>query len=207
MMIEEIFHRTKKLFHKTLRNLKSSLLKCRKNHLVNPKFPDSNKISSKFPELDNFKISFSKQQDSTEITKKKEADEQYGKSSIRGCGKVNNFKEKNESKCSRGYLAADHLAQKMKELEMMDMNDMDHVVDIEEVLHYYSHLKSPVYLEIVDNFFMDMYLEFHLPMPLTRSVNNSMRRMGSTRSVNSSMRKVGPASAHSSMRSLGPVKL
>ncbi|KAA8540414.1 hypothetical protein F0562_024667 [Nyssa sinensis] len=57
------------------------------------------------------------------------------------------------------------LAEKMKELEMMDVNDMDHVLDIEEVLHYYSHLKCPVYVDIVDKFFMDIYSEFFLPQP------------------------------------------
>ncbi|KAG5512776.1 hypothetical protein RHGRI_038823 [Rhododendron griersonianum] len=44
------------------------------------------------------------------------------------------------------------MAQKMKELEMMDVNDVDHVLDIEEVLHLYSRLKSPVYPDIVNKF-------------------------------------------------------
>ncbi|THF98979.1 hypothetical protein TEA_022301 [Camellia sinensis var. sinensis] len=52
-----------------------------------------------------------------------------------------------------GYM----LAEKIRELEMMDMNDVDHVLDIEEVLHNYSRLTCPVYLDIVDNFFVDMY--------------------------------------------------
>ena len=48
----------------------------------------------------------------------------------------------------------------MKELEMMDTGDVEHELDIEEALHYYSRLKSPVYLDIVDKFFMDMHSEF-----------------------------------------------
>ncbi|KZV16080.1 hypothetical protein F511_25912 [Dorcoceras hygrometricum] len=44
----------------------------------------------------------------------------------------------------------------MKELEMVDVNDEDHMLDIEEVFHYYSQLSCPVYLEIVDKFFMDI---------------------------------------------------
>ncbi|CAN0901585.1 hypothetical protein LINGRAHAP2_LOCUS21499 [Linum grandiflorum] len=52
------------------------------------------------------------------------------------------------------------VARKLKELEMMDTSDVDHVLDIEEVLHYYSRLSCPEYLDIVDKFFMDVYSEF-----------------------------------------------
>jgi hypothetical protein len=47
--------------------------------------------------------------------------------------------------------------EKLKELEMLDINNVDHVMDIEEVLHYYSRLTCPAYVEIVDRFFMEMY--------------------------------------------------
>ncbi|XP_016169518.1 uncharacterized protein LOC107612229 [Arachis ipaensis] len=59
----------------------------------------------------------------------------------------------------------DALAKKMKELEMMDSGDVEHVLDIEEALHYYSRLTSPVYLDIVDKFFIDMHNEFNVPVP------------------------------------------
>ncbi|KAL4292294.1 hypothetical protein HN51_026564 [Arachis hypogaea] len=59
----------------------------------------------------------------------------------------------------------DALAKKMKELEMMDSGDVEHVLDIEEALHYYSRLTSPVYLDIVDKFFIDMQNEFNVPLP------------------------------------------
>ncbi|OMO66742.1 Helicase-like, DEXD box c2 type [Corchorus olitorius] len=72
------------------------------------------------------------------------------------------------------------LAQKMKELEMMDVGDMEHVLDVEEALHYYSRLKSPVYLSIVDRFFTDMYSEFSVPQA-SASINTSKRRFGSIR--------------------------
>ncbi|XP_004512977.1 uncharacterized protein [Cicer arietinum] len=49
--------------------------------------------------------------------------------------------------------------EKLKELEMLDMDNVDYVMDIEEVLHYYSRLTCPVYVEIVDKFFMEMYSE------------------------------------------------
>ncbi|GLT98579.1 hypothetical protein SLE2022_160780 [Rubroshorea leprosula] len=51
------------------------------------------------------------------------------------------------------------VAEKLKELEMMDVSNVDHVLDIEEVLHYYSRLTCPAYLDIVDRFFMEMYAE------------------------------------------------
>lgn len=75
------------------------------------------------------------------------------------------------------------LAKRMKELEMMDISDMDHVLDIEEALHYYSRLKSPVYVGIVDKFFMDMYSDFSTT-PQQHSLSTttkSKKRLGSVR--------------------------
>ncbi|GMP79674.1 hypothetical protein CsSME_00035124 [Camellia sinensis var. sinensis] len=70
-----------------------------------------------------------------------------------------------------GYM----LAEKMRELEMMDMNDMYHVLDIEKVLHNYSRLTCQIYLEIVDNFFVDIYSEFPIPKPFVTITNSSQR--------------------------------
>lgn len=75
---------------------------------------------------------------------------------------------------SKGSLT---LLQKMEELEMMEGENMDHVLDIEEVLQCYTLLNSPVYVDIVDRFFMDMYTEFSIRKP-SGSVNSSMRRLG-----------------------------
>ncbi|XP_050231809.1 uncharacterized protein LOC126680686 [Mercurialis annua] len=72
------------------------------------------------------------------------------------------------------------LAKKMKELEMMDVNDVEHVLDVEEALHYYNRLRSPVYLDIVDQFFTDMHREFSVPQP-SASINSSKRRLSSIR--------------------------
>ncbi|KAE9588193.1 hypothetical protein Lal_00003186 [Lupinus albus] len=52
------------------------------------------------------------------------------------------------------------MEEKLRELEMLDISNMDHVLDIEEILHYYSRLTCPAYIEIVDKFFMQMYSEF-----------------------------------------------
>ncbi|KAK3028340.1 hypothetical protein RJ639_037802, partial [Escallonia herrerae] len=59
--------------------------------------------------------------------------------------------KRGNSRSQSGHKRGGHvLEKKMKELEMMDVHDMAHVLDIEEVLHLYSHLTSPVYLDLVD---------------------------------------------------------
>ncbi|GAV64484.1 hypothetical protein CFOL_v3_08002 [Cephalotus follicularis] len=88
-------------------------------------------------------------------------------------------REEQSSKRMNG-VGGQALAQKMKDLEMMDVSDVDHELDIEEALHYYSRLKSPVYLDLVDKFFTDLYSDFSVPQASV-SKNNSKRRSGSMR--------------------------
>ncbi|KAL5975892.1 hypothetical protein ACLOJK_020220 [Asimina triloba] len=57
------------------------------------------------------------------------------------------------------------VARRLKELERMDVNNLEHVLDIEEVLHYYSRITCPLYVDIVNHFFMEMYAEFIIPPP------------------------------------------
>lgn len=71
-----------------------------------------------------------------------------------------NTTEKKRNKGKNKNEGVHELALKMKELEMNDSGDVEQVLDIEEALHYYSRLKSPVYLDIVDKFFTDMHSEF-----------------------------------------------
>ncbi|KAJ7962997.1 putative ATP-dependent RNA helicase DDX11-like protein [Quillaja saponaria] len=86
-----------------------------------------------------------------------------------------------EDLCSQKKNGGGHvLAQKIKDLEMMDAGDVEQVLDIEEAIHYYSCLKSPVYQNIVNQFFMDMYSEFSVP-EASASINKSKRRLGSIR--------------------------
>jgi hypothetical protein len=75
---------------------------------------------------------------------------------------VRHERKRNEDSCFKGKreVRTCLVAQKLKELEMLDMSNVDHLLDIEEVLHYYSRLTCPAYLDIVDKFFMDMYAEF-----------------------------------------------
>lgn len=65
------------------------------------------------------------------------------------------------------------VAKKLKELEMVDASNIDHVLDIEEVRHYYSLLTCPVYTDIVDNFFVEIYAE--LASATTLSLSHSTR--------------------------------
>ncbi|OWM89903.1 uncharacterized protein LOC116194727 [Punica granatum] len=64
------------------------------------------------------------------------------------------------------------VAKKLKELEMIDVSNIEHVLDIEEVLHYYSLLTCPTYLDIVEKFFMELYAEFFGSPALSSSHNS-----------------------------------
>ncbi|GKV27022.1 hypothetical protein SLEP1_g36230 [Rubroshorea leprosula] len=88
------------------------------------------------------------------------------------------FKREEQFQNKKGGSSA--LEQKMKAFEMMDIGDVEQVLDVEEALHYYSRLRSPVYLDIVDKFFTDMYSEFSVPQA-SASIKNSKRRLGSIR--------------------------
>ncbi|KAK9666162.1 hypothetical protein RND81_14G165400 [Saponaria officinalis] len=82
----------------------------------------------------------------------------------------------NYSSCRYENEGAYILAQKMKELDMMEVEDVDHVLDVEEALNYYSRLSCPAYVDIVDKFFMDMYYDFLLPKP-SINLSSSSRRL------------------------------
>ncbi|GAA0166004.1 hypothetical protein LIER_21263 [Lithospermum erythrorhizon] len=69
-----------------------------------------------------------------------------------------------EWKMAQNHQVCDHrsylVAEKLKQLAMIDKSNEEHALDIQEVLHYYSRLTCPAYRDIVDNFFVDMYSEF-----------------------------------------------
>lgn len=68
-----------------------------------------------------------------------------------------------QSKRVQGGCAVDQrlkeLEQRLKELEQMDAGNVEHVLDIEEVLHYYSRITCPSYINIFNKFFMEVYAE------------------------------------------------
>lgn len=65
------------------------------------------------------------------------------------------------------------VTEKLKEMEMMDGGNVEHVLDIEEVIHYYSRLTCPAYRRIIDKFFMEIYSEFSSLQAAVGIVNSS----------------------------------
>ncbi|KAG2268368.1 hypothetical protein Bca52824_062923 [Brassica carinata] len=63
----------------------------------------------------------------------------------------------------------DMLAQKMKDLNMVDFRDVEHALDVREALRCYSSIRSPVYLDIVDNFSQTCTTSslIHAPLPVS----------------------------------------
>ncbi|GMI82072.1 hypothetical protein like AT1G15260 [Hibiscus trionum] len=204
----ESIQKTKSLFHKSVDNLKS-FLSAGYQKLSKPTLPDpfpcsgcSRKKHRKNRSLADFSYNWevgleeSKTRNNDDIVAMLMKDEDECGGSLMSFSDTKESVAKDEgkkkvksSKVSKGeeqyYYKRNGdgsyaLSQKMKELEMMDVGDMEHVLDVEEALHYYSRLKSPVYLSIVDRFFMDMYSEFSVPQP-SASINCSNRRFGSIR--------------------------
>ncbi|GAB4860578.1 hypothetical protein Ancab_035738 [Ancistrocladus abbreviatus] len=126
-----------------------------KESIILPRMDDSNYYSGR-----SMKIS-----DKATVKNKQEAQKNDGR--------------RGEASSKYGNAGSYLLAQKMKELEMMDIGNVDHSLDVEEAIHYYSRLTCPIYLDIVDKFFMDMYTEFFIPQPLV-SLNSSSRRLNSS---------------------------
>ncbi|XP_016479167.1 uncharacterized protein LOC107800498 [Nicotiana tabacum] len=193
MQLKKSFHKTKNLFLKTLHNLKSFLFKGQhklpKVCHFNPFFSGSNRIpNSIIQELDDFYRDFSQQWehgDQNEVLERNSICEESVENSMENQERMRKEEKRratfNEEKIGDAFFKntskGQILAQKMKELDLMDEEDLNQMLDIQEVLHYYSHLNCPFYLDIVDSFFMDMYNEFSLPQPFI-NINSSMRSLG-----------------------------
>ena len=196
-MLKRSIHKVKNVFHRRLLNIKSLVSK-RYNQLSRaPSFksiPSCNSTRkilqvdilyrdiSEESEADHDEVVEAKK--SSSVTKSIQKEWNVSNRSVRSNAEKSTSKStreervKEEKKIARGRGRV--LAEKIKELEMVDAYDDDHIMDIEEALHHYSLLTCPAYQDIVDNFFMDMYSEFLLPEP-SASINNSMRRLHSMR--------------------------
>ncbi|CAN4098353.1 unnamed protein product [Withania somnifera] len=181
MLLKKTFQKTKNLFLKTLHNLNSFLF--RSHHKLpkvchfNPFFSRSNRIpSSIIQELDDFYRDFSQQLEhciQNEVPERKCTGEESANNTMKDqIQRRTCCEDKLGDDLLRATSKGEILAQKMKELDMMDEEDLDQMLDIKEVLYYYSHLKCPVYLDIVDRYFMDIYNELSLPQTFT-NVNSS----------------------------------
>ncbi|XP_028771758.1 uncharacterized protein LOC114728985 [Neltuma alba] len=211
MLLRETIDKTKVLFHKTFRNVKSFLCggyqRPPRSLSFNPFTCSScygrtyrrDQFYNEFYDHLQSDLSIIKRVDSDALPGSKEPPED-GDASCTGnymsFAKQSERKSKHEGQVKRktkgSYRVgkkedlshhqhknggAQVLAQKMKELEMIDAADVEQVLDIEEALHYYSRLKSPVYLDIVDKFFVDMHSEFSASQPsVSRKPSKGRRR-------------------------------
>ncbi|KAL0743280.1 hypothetical protein Bca4012_084793 [Brassica carinata] len=71
--------------------------------------------------------------------------------------KQDHQEKKTEACSSRLSRDCDTMEKKIKEMYAIDTGDIEQALDVEEALHYYSRLRSPVYLNIVDKFLNDLY--------------------------------------------------
>ncbi|XVF49194.1 hypothetical protein PTKIN_Ptkin03bG0249000 [Pterospermum kingtungense] len=201
MLLRNSISNTKNFFRKTLQSLKSFFSGCEPYHKL-PKTSSYNPYPFTAPgvdmnpqtsttncqDLDTFYTGFTDRWDSdngktkkrnkTKVTststgEQKEGNEEIDESRTRNISATVVKREEHflYSKSKREARSLS-VAQKLKELEMMDLSNVDHVLDIEEVLHYYSRLTCPAYVDIVDKFFTDMYTEFLGPPGSPRSVNS-----------------------------------
>ncbi|PHU15104.1 hypothetical protein BC332_16309 [Capsicum chinense] len=182
MLFKKTFQKTKSLFLKNLHNLNSFLFKS--HHKLpkvchfNPFFSRSNRIpSSIIQELDEFYRDFAQQleyREQNEVPERNNIDEESLNNTMKDRIQRETISEERKGDdFFRNKSKGEILAQKMKELDMMDEEDLDQMLDIREVLYYYSHLKCPVYLDIVDRYFMGMYNELSLPQTFI-NVNSSV---------------------------------
>lgn len=183
MMLRNSISNTKNFFRKTLQSFKSFFNGGGNETKPYQKLPKASPYYQ--DDLENFYTEFTRRWDaaadkgskakkktmslsSTQITTQRRED--IGES---------NMGQKQEL---RGYTFSKEssVAQKLKEIEMMDVSNVDHVLDVEEVLHHYSRLTCPAYVDIVDKFFMDLCGEFFGPIGSPGSVG-SRPKFGSVR--------------------------
>ncbi|KAK7358324.1 hypothetical protein VNO77_00251 [Canavalia gladiata] len=130
-----------------------------------PEKPQKEDYKESFNNLNNAKIQMEKKNEECENQKNKR--------------RLNHQRVRQQDSslnCMRGNKNC-MVEKKLREMEMLEKSNVDYVLDIEEVLHYYSRLTCPLYLEIVDKFFMEMYSEFFgdHAKPATPTVNSSLK--------------------------------
>ncbi|KAG9141092.1 hypothetical protein Leryth_001606 [Lithospermum erythrorhizon] len=203
ILLRKSIQNTKTFLHKTLQNFKSFLLdgypKLPKAFIIKEMFNRRNG-NRKIRESDNFwqstldavmdnaillpkmqSIVREQEEGSASTISMPVSDKSVPKEKAQVQRKLENRQESR-----RRELSSPSLARKLKQLEMLEPSDVEHVLDVEEALHYYSRLTCPVYVDIVDRFCTDMYDQYSLPQPsVSISADNSMRR-------NHSLRKLGP---------------
>ncbi|EOA33001.1 hypothetical protein CARUB_v10016332mg [Capsella rubella] len=149
-----MFQKTNSFFHRTLHSLKSIFLRVSKK-LPRPKshlsctFCRSNSLDG-----DNIYASFLNIWESDlensiggPLMLEHEVQEQ----------EQDHHEKKTEACSLRSSRDCDTMERKISEMYMTETGDIEQALDVEEALHYYSRIRSPVYLNIVDKFFCDLY--------------------------------------------------
>ncbi|PSS15597.1 Transcription repressor like [Actinidia chinensis var. chinensis] len=165
-MLRKSISTTKKLFQKTLKTLKSFLSQ---DYQRLPKSPPLNP----FMEIDKLERRSKKKIASSPV--KNHEKEVFTKMSF-GNHCEEDHQEKKGLVCEgksikKGFMVKEGIIrsclvqQKLKELEMVDRSNIEHVLDIEEVLYYYSRLTCSAYIDIVDKFLMEIYAEISNSTP------------------------------------------
>ncbi|XP_057535917.1 uncharacterized protein LOC130813972 [Amaranthus tricolor] len=202
-MFKKTIQKTKKFFLKTLQNLKTFLFGTYENIpktlFINPLSCNSLNQSSHHlehihPKLSNFHQS--------SVFDKDDQDHNDGIHTTREFStsyETNDELTKKSEDPRKVQQSSYILAQKMKDLEMIYVGDVDHTLDIEEALHYYSRITCPVYVEMVNKFFMDMYTDFHVLQPGISIGSSNCSKLGPL-SRQPSSRGIGPLMSHSSIR-------
>ncbi|XP_022987886.1 uncharacterized protein LOC111485292 [Cucurbita maxima] len=147
MMLRASISSTKKFFNKTLCNFKSFFSN------TYQRLPKMDKDSSFMKNSNGNAVHFSKTIRETQMKKVEKNEDSIKIGATHQRKTQENLKVYDERRMCL-------VAKKMKELEKLDARDVDHALDIEEILHYYSRLSCPTYLQIVDKFFMDIFAEF-----------------------------------------------
>ncbi|KAK4283749.1 hypothetical protein QN277_000669 [Acacia crassicarpa] len=179
MLLTNSISNTKKFFRRTFQSFKS-LFSTEYQRLPKTSSP---LIIHTHPELEKLKThqwDSQKDQNKTERRRSQENKEHFHQSPVQNKkmkmkqtektdnGKrnvmISNKKGRHEDSDSDSIVRNSMIEKKLRELEKLDIGNVEYVLDIEEVLHYYSRLTCPAYLEIVDNFFMQMYSEFFAPI-------------------------------------------
>lgn len=87
---------------------------------------------------------------------------------------LRNNQQKHEETSSEIEEKRRFVTKSLKELESLDRDNVDHVYDIQEIIRCYSMLTCPVYREMVEKFFMEMYSEV---FSIRRPDNTTPRRL------------------------------
>ncbi|XP_010503728.1 PREDICTED: uncharacterized protein LOC104780882 [Camelina sativa] len=149
-----MFQKTNSFFHRTLHSLKSIILRAGKK-LPRPKthFPCTFCRSNSL-DRDNIYASFLNIWES-------DLENSIGgplKLEHKVQGQEQDHQEKKTEPCSsRLSRDCDTMEKKINEMYMIETGDIEQALDVEEALHYYSRIRSPVYLNIVDKFLTDLY--------------------------------------------------